>query len=181
MSAVRGSRPASDLATGPGSVARPLAVTDAIPLAAAGLQPLFFFGTLMDADVLAKVVDRPVAREALRPGRLAGFRRMRGLNVTYPVLVPARMSSVAGRLWPDAGRRDIHRINHFESGEYRAELHPVVDALGTVHRAWLFIGLDRAPMAASAEPWRLEAWQREHKSTFMAACDRWMADCAEPA
>lgn len=153
----------------------------AIPLTAAGRQPLFFFGTLMDADVLSRVIGRPVAQDALRPGWLGGARRVRGLWVTYPVLVPAPHGRVEGRLWRDADRRDIHRVNHFESGEYRADLRTVTDARKRAYQAWLFAGLDRATMAPGTEPWSLEAWRGAHKEAFLAECDRWMADCAEPA
>ena len=39
---------------------RPLDAAELIPLAAAGRQPLFFFGTLTDLDVLAYVLQRPI-------------------------------------------------------------------------------------------------------------------------
>jgi hypothetical protein len=32
----------------------------AIPVSAVGRDPLFFFGTLMDRDVLSRVLDRPI-------------------------------------------------------------------------------------------------------------------------
>ena len=37
----------------------PLATAELIPLSAAGRQPLFFFGTLMDLDILSYVLARP--------------------------------------------------------------------------------------------------------------------------
>ena len=37
----------------------------------------FFFGTLMDRDVLASVLDRPVARDELSRAWLHGYRRLR--------------------------------------------------------------------------------------------------------
>jgi hypothetical protein len=94
------------------------------------------------------------------------------------VLVPAADGCVEGRLLRDVTRRDIARINHYESGEYRAELHHVVAVDGSRHAAWLYLALDH--LEASDEPWDLAAWQRSHKTGFFAACDGWMEDFREP-
>jgi hypothetical protein len=148
-----------------------------IPLAAAGRQPLFFFGTLMDLDVLAYVLAHPVDVDDLVPARVAGFRRVGTRAGSYPVLVPEPGAELEGRLLRRASRRDIARVNHYESGEYRAELHPVVDGEGRGHAAWLYLGLDH--LGATGEPWDLAAWRDRHKAGFFAACDSWMAGCPE--
>ncbi|MEK0084209.1 gamma-glutamylcyclotransferase family protein [Benzoatithermus flavus] len=148
-----------------------------IPLSAAGRQPLFFFGTLTDLDVLAYVLARPIDLDDLAPATIAGFRRVQARGASYPVLIPASGSRVEGLLLRHATRRDIARINHYESEEYRAELHRVATADGARHAAWLYLGLDH--LEASDEPWELEAWQRIHKAGFFAACDGWMADFRE--
>ena len=70
--------------------------------------------------------------------------------------------------------RDIARINHYESGEYLAELRQVVTADGTEIAAWLYLGLDH--LQAGDEPWSLEEWQAHDKPGFFQACDGWMAD-----
>jgi Gamma-glutamyl cyclotransferase, AIG2-like len=156
---------------------QPLDSAELIPLSAAGRQPLFFFGTLTDLDVLAYVLERPIDVDDLQPATIAGFRRRCALGASYPLLVPEADGRVEGRLLRRATRRDIARINHFESEEYRAELHAVVNAGGPAHAAWLYLGLDH--LAVSDEPWSLDAWQRSHKPGFFAACDGWMADFAE--
>jgi hypothetical protein len=157
---------------------RPLDVAELIPRSAAGRQPLFFFGTLMDLDVLAYVLERPIDLDDLAPATLAGFARFRARDASYPVLVPRPGDVVQGRLLRRVTRRDIARINHYESEEYRAELHLVTAGdPASEHRAWLYLGLDH--LAASDEPWQLADWQRRHKEGFFAACDGWMADCPE--
>ena len=81
------------------AVARPaLDVAAMIPPAAAGRQPLFFFGTLMDLDVLTYLLERPVDVADLRPATIQGFRRARAAGASYPVLVPEPGSQVDGRL-----------------------------------------------------------------------------------
>jgi hypothetical protein len=156
---------------------RPLKVAQMIPLSAAGRQPLFFFGTLTDLDVLAYVLARPVDLDDLAPAVITGFQRFRARGASYPVLVPAAEGRVAGCILRRAGGRDIARINHYESEEYRAELHHVTTVDGTDHAAWLYLGLDH--LEASDEPWHLDAWQARHKDAFFAACDGWMADFGE--
>lgn len=159
----------------------PLDVAGMIPLSAAERrEPLFFFGTLTDRDVLAYVLGRPVDLDDLVPAALDGHRRVRALYASYPLLAAAPAGSeVRGALLRRATRRDIARINHFESGEYVAELRPVRDVRsGTMRRAWLYVALDH--LAASDEAWDLEAWRTLHKRDFFAACDGWMAGCPEP-
>jgi hypothetical protein len=156
---------------------RPLEAAPMIPLTAAGRQPLFFFGTLMDLDVLAYVLARPIDLDDLEPAAITGFRRVGVRGASYPVLVPEAKGRVEGRLLHRATRRDVLRINHYESEEYRAELHQVATTAGEVHAAWLFLGLDG--LEATWRPWRLADWQAQHKHGFFAACDGWMADCPE--
>jgi gamma-glutamylcyclotransferase (GGCT)/AIG2-like uncharacterized protein YtfP len=149
-------------------------VAATLPASAAGRQPLFFFGTLMDLDVLAYLLQRPVDLDDLRPASITGFRRVCAKGASYPVLVAEDKGVVQGRLLRRASRRDIARINHYESGEYLAELRHVVTAEGQEVAAWLYLGLDH--IVAGDEPWSLADWQRRHKRRFFAACDRWMSD-----
>jgi gamma-glutamylcyclotransferase (GGCT)/AIG2-like uncharacterized protein YtfP len=157
----------------------PIRQAAAIPVEAAGREPLFFFGTLMDIEVLAHVLARPLAPEQVVPAWIEGFRRMGTAGRGYPILVPAEGGLLEGRLLRYVSRRDIARINHYESGEYRAELRRVSLGDGTRVPAWLYLALDH--LVADGGLWELEAWQARHKLGFFAACDGWMADFAEPS
>ena len=148
-----------------------------IPLTAAGRQPLFFFGTLMDLDVLAYLLERPVDLDDLQPAAISGFRRVCASGASYPVLVPWPDGVVEGRLFSRARTRDIARINHYESEEYLAELRLVTNAAEEQVAAWLYLGLDG--LAAGDTDWSLGEWQRTAKAGFLRACDGWMADFAE--
>ena len=156
---------------------RPLATAPAIPPAAAGSVPVFLYGTLTDPDVLARVLGRPLRPGELEPARLDGFRRRRAAAASYPVLVPAPDATVDGLLLHPASDRDVRRLNHFESGEYHAELRPVRTRDGVTRPAWLYAA--RADLPVSAEAWRPEDWRRRHLADFLPACDAWMADCRE--
>ena len=59
---------------------------------------LFFYGTLMDVDVVAKVLARPFAERELVPAFLRGWRRLAVRNASYPVILPDPASRVEGRL-----------------------------------------------------------------------------------
>lgn len=152
----------------------PLDLAATIPVSAAGRQPLFFFGTLMDLDVLEYLLERPVDLDDLRPAEIRGFRRKRALEASYPVLVPQEDGAVVGWLLRRATARDIARINHYESGEYRAELRHVVTGDGCEVAAWLYLGLDH--LEVSDASWSLVQWQRRDKADFFAACESWMDD-----
>lgn len=144
-----------------------------VPLSAAGRQPLFFFGSLTDRDVLAYVLGRPVDLDDLQPATLAGFRRVRLADASYPMLVADAAGEVEGVLLRRASARDIRRLNHLESEEYLAEQRPVRLTDGTLTEAWLYLALDH--LVPSEEAWELEAWVLTHKPGFFAACDGWMA------
>lgn len=157
----------------PGS---PLAIATSVPLSAAGRHPLFVYGTLMDPVMLAHVLARGFAADDLVPAAIKGFRRVGTRAAGYPMLVPSPNALVEGRLLHRLGRRDIERINHYESGEYRAELRAVASGQGQEHAAWIYVALDH--LRPTGEPWELAAWQARHKAAFFASCDRWMADLA---
>src|SRR3546814_14332510 len=74
----------------------------------------FFFGTLMDPDVLRLVLGRPVTRGALAPARLHGYRRMRILRDSFPVLVADPPPPVEGSVFNAAGAPDDARVLFFE-------------------------------------------------------------------
>ncbi len=142
-----------------------------IPPEAAGQDDVFFFGTLMHEGVLARVLDRPLRPNELLPAALPGYRRVRALNASYPVLVDTADGLVAGVRLVRPDRRDIERINHFEADEYEARRLRLEDGAA----AWGFIGLDA--LAASNEPWDLDAWAARHMPAYLVeVVDYWMAD-----
>lgn len=147
-----------------------LALSTGIPLSAAWRDDVFFFGTLMHPDVLARVVDRAVPAEDLVPARLQGFRRVRAREASYPLLIETPNACVHGRLLRRPTRRDLLRINHFEDEEYEARLMKLAGS----GQAWVFLGLDA--LRPTDEPWDLDAWARAHMPSYLASVvDYWMA------
>ncbi len=138
--------------------------------------PFFFFGTLMDVDVLSRVVARKVAPAELAEGWLWGYRRHAARNAPYPVLRPHAACHVRGWLFQPRNPDERARVDHFESEEYEPAVMRVqygtrmVAALCYVDLADVFDVLD--------EDWSLHHFQTVEKPTYLEACDRWMADYA---
>jgi hypothetical protein len=141
---------------------------------------LFFYGTLMDPEVLATVLARPVGPAELVPATLPGWRRVRALNVSYPLLCAEPAATVDGLLFRRPSARDRARIGHFESQEYEPAAVTVLGPDGGAHPADVFLALDAA-FETDGASWELATWAAEHKAAFLARCAVWMADCPEPA
>src|SRR3546814_17121738 len=86
-----------------------------------------FFGTLMDPDVLRLVLGRPVTRGALAPAPLHGYRRLRILRDSLPVLVADPPAAVQGLVLPPDGAPDADRI--LVVADYDTDLAPSRQAL----------------------------------------------------
>jgi hypothetical protein len=137
----------------------------------------FFFGTLMDPDVLATVLDRPLAGGELSRAWLRGYRRVRAATASYPVLVPAAGLLVGGVLFHPRSGRDEGRIRHFEDGEYLDRWLPARLPDGRRLPARVFFSLET--LGPTDHPWHLAEWAHEHKAAFLAQCREWMRDCPE--
>jgi Gamma-glutamyl cyclotransferase, AIG2-like len=147
------------------------------------IMTYFFFGTLMDREVLATVLDRPVAAGELSRAWLHGYQRVRAAYTSYPILVPAPGVVVGGVAFQPKDDRDDVRIRHFEEGEYAERWLSVHLTGGCRLAARVFFALE--VLQATDEAWDLAAWASAHKAAFLEQCREWMCDCAacdrEPA
>jgi hypothetical protein len=133
----------------------------------------FFFGTLMDRDVLELVLERPVAADTLVPARLAGYRRVRILRDSFPILVEDSGSSVDGVVFTTASAEENARILFFEDYDYdMAPCRPVLTDGRTVEAT--FCGAEDGVLA-SDEPWDLARWAVRHKDGFLKLSKVYMA------
>ena len=133
----------------------------------------FFFGTLMDRDVLELVLARPVDAEAVRPAFLDGYRRVRVSKDTFPMLVADPQARVDGVVFETRTAEEDARILFFEDFDYGLEpCHPRT-ADGVVEA--MYCGIDSG-LEASEEAWSLEDWAPTYKVGFMALSKLYM-DC----
>jgi hypothetical protein len=147
------------------------------------IMTYFFFGTLIDREVLGTVLDRPVTGDELSRAWLHGYQRVRAANASYPILVPAPGVVVGGVVFQPRDDRDDVRIRHFEDGEYAERWLNVRVAGGRRLATRVFLALER--LEATDEAWDLAAWVSAHKAAFLEQCREWMRDCpacdGEPA
>lgn len=138
--------------------------------------PLFFFGTLMDTDVLGVVLARPVAAVELVPALLWEYRRHAVVGAPYPVLRRHRDGHVQGRLFEPCDADERARIDHFESNEYVAA--PIRVQAGTrMLDAHCYLDLEGV-FQVLPDDWSLHRFQTSAKAGYLEACHAWMADCA---
>lgn len=135
------------------------------------VTPLFFFGTLMDADVLGLVIGRAVAPGELEPARLHGFRRVRARRASYPVLVPDPGASVEGVLWRAGTALERARLDAYEGPGYALAPVEVETAAGERVRALVYRAVPGA-LEPSEEPWDLARWQARYKAAYLRLGER---------
>jgi len=124
----------------------------------------FFYGTLMDTDVLAAVICRRVAPARLRPAVIKGFRRVYRHNAVYPVLIPATGGVVDGVVVAGIGRVEAQRLVTFEGSGYGLDRRTV--AVGDEQVA-AFVFLPRPDVQATDEEWSFEQWLLREKPAYI--------------
>lgn len=133
--------------------------------------PYFFFGTLMDPDVLELVLGRaPGALSA--SATLHGYARVRVANEPYPALVSAPGAIVDGLLLQDYSDEDDRRIRYFEDFDFAIEQTVVETASGPQDAHFCGAISNIAPTDL---PWSYEEWVRTEKDRFLQVAEIYMA------
>lgn len=127
----------------------------------------FFYGTLMDPDVLAAVIGRKMLPGRMKPATLAGWRRVGLKGTPYPVIVPGvAADTVAGIVVAGLTAADVRNLKRFEGAAYGIETVTVAADDGTVS-ASAFVPLKG--VAATDTEWDFETWRRRHKRRDLGA------------
>ncbi len=128
----------------------------------------FFYGTLLDRDLQEAVIGRTVPEGALTSASIAGFRRVRAMGKTYPILVPGlARDRVDGAIASGFTYREIERLVAYEGEGYALTTLPALLADGGTMTVQVFLPV-AGSLKASNEPWDLASWQREHKPRTLA-------------
>lgn len=136
------------------------------------MAAFFFYGTLLDPDVLRTVLGRRVAPESLFPARLAGYRISRAFGKTYPILAAKPGAEAKGLVAAGLDDRDAARLFHYEDDGYSTVEVDLAGAHGPL-RAWVFMPGSR--MRALPSDWSYDTWQRGVKARVMPGIEAWMA------
>jgi len=130
----------------------------------AGGMRFFFYGTLMDADVLAAVVGRRIGSARFQDAILDGFRRVYRRGASYPILLDDPDGQVDGVVVSALTAADAVRLDAFEGSEYRRAARTVaVAGKGT---AEVQVYLTNPGVPASKQPWDFEGWRR-HRAAYL--------------
>lgn len=125
----------------------------------------FTYGSLMWADIMARVCGRALVSE---PARLHGHRRHPVRGEDYPGLRPAAGGIVDGRLYRDIDAALWARLDAFEGTDYERVPVPVQLADGRTETACVYCF--RVEQAGRLLPgdWDPQAFEREGRARFLA-------------
>lgn len=125
----------------------------------------FTYGSLMWADIMARVCGREFACE---PASLAGHRRHPVRGQDYPGLRPAPGGQVAGRLYRDVDAAAWARLDAFEGEEYERVDVVVALADGSMLPAQVYRFRDEFAQRLLSGDWDAAAFEREGRQRFIA-------------
>jgi hypothetical protein len=132
----------------------------------------FFFGTLLDEEVLNFVVGRKVPAADKRPANLAGFRRVKAQGVTYPIVVRSETATVSGMLVSSLTSAEARRLIDYEGANYDLVTLPVLAGIRQ-RQAQVFIPVVKGGLTPLDEDWMFEEWARLHRDGFVARLRQW--------
>lgn len=123
----------------------------------------FFYGTLVDADVRARVLGRAAALLRVTGARAPGWRAVYAAGKPYPVLVRTHRAVAAGVLAEGARPGILARLTAYEKG-YRLRRIAVLAAGRPVTAA---VFLPRRALRAGPRLFDLQSWQRIRKRDYL--------------
>jgi len=126
---------------------------------------LFVYGTLMDEDVLNRVVGRPVPPARIGAAFVDGYRRVTVKGNYFPILIEAEGGSVEGRLITGLGAQAVARLSRFEGRQFHLRRLTVRLAKDRAAEAECFMPVAGIP--ATDGDWDPETWRRRHKRAFL--------------
>ncbi|MEL7542341.1 MAG: gamma-glutamylcyclotransferase family protein [Pseudomonadota bacterium] len=134
--------------------------------------PMFFFGTLMDHDVLEIVSGQPCAQLTCASARAPGVVQRNVIGQDFPVLVRDAEGHTDGMIvygLTDLGR---DRILFYEGEEY--QVCNIAVQRGDGSRIACHYFADNAVYDIADTPWDFPAWQREKKFDFLLRAQKFM-------
>jgi hypothetical protein len=125
----------------------------------------FFYGTLLDSDVMALVLGRRLPPSAFVPARLTGYARRRVKGFSYPILLPDPRGTACGVAVGGLSSRDVARLVAYEGPRYRiGRVRVKVD--GTLKPVSVFEPVEHRFVPTDGA-WDLALWQRRAKRAFV--------------
>jgi CBS domain-containing protein len=130
----------------------------------------FFYGTLLDHDVMALVIGRRLPPSAFVPASLGGHARRRVKGASYPIVVRDPRGEVPGAVVGGLSARDVARLTAYEGPGYRVVPLRVRSAESMITVS-VFEPV-QSRLQPSGELWDLGLWQRRDKRAFVGRLKR---------
>lgn len=134
------------------------------------MSSFFFYGTLMDPEIVRAVIGRPLSGLSPRVARLEGYKRVYVAAATYPALIADSDTSLEGIVVSRISPIEISRITRYEGADYQARLTTVQTLDGQSVEAQVFF--PKAAIRTTNRPWVLDEWRRRDKKRFLAGMRR---------
>ncbi|MFT5110707.1 MAG: hypothetical protein ACI8P9_000016 [Parasphingorhabdus sp.] len=135
--------------------------------------PLFCFGSLMDWDVVACVLEENTDRLSMVSCKLENFRVARLPHEDYPMLVVDESRIASGQLLCGLSKAQLDRILFYEGEEYAlAPCYVKLDSGETVLAS--FFSENNMP-APEMTDWCFETWVRNHKDYLLRQSAAYMS------
>lgn len=133
----------------------------------------FFYGSLMDRELLEAVIDRDSGHLSFTPGMLVGFAAEIAHGYSFPTLVPRDSASVHGLVAHGLHDADIARIVYFEDTEYAPMAQEIDTDSGRITAS---VFMSTHMLRSSGVPWDFQHWRQHHKAVLVAVTRRVMRE-----
>lgn len=133
----------------------------------------FFYGSLMDRELLEAVIDRSSDHLDLQRARLCDHVVETALGYSFPTLVAKRGAKVDGVLAKGLSDADVARISYFEDTEYET-VNLTVSTVQAHVMAQVFVA--NATLASSGDAWDFSHWRAHHKQVLVAVTRKVMRE-----
>jgi Gamma-glutamyl cyclotransferase, AIG2-like len=133
----------------------------------------FFYGSLMDRDLLEAVIGRDANHLIFTPGWLKGYVAEVAANYSFPTLVESRHGRVDGLIAQQLSTADVERIAYFEDEDYT----PIVADIATAEAeisAQFYVATAR--LKSSGKAWNFDSWRRRDKPLLLAVTRKVMRE-----
>ncbi|HJQ60211.1 MAG TPA: gamma-glutamylcyclotransferase family protein [Vineibacter sp.] len=134
----------------------------------------FFYGSLMDPDVLSRVIGRRVVASVMVPASLLGWRRTSIAEGSYPIVLRDKASRVDGVVVDGISATEADLLTTYEGPRYRL-IRAFADIGGRGPRGVFLYQPRPGAFTPTDADWSLATWQATHKARFLAALARAMS------
>ena len=118
----------------------------------------FFYGTLMDCELLSLVLRRPVEQRTLKPALLRGYRRSALQGLRYPAILREPNASVTGVILDRVREVDCDRLRCYEGADYVLQ-RGVAELPEGLPQSVLYFEPRPGAFVATGKPWSLALWR----------------------